>query len=134
MPEDLDQLDISLEIDDDISPLEYEELTEAVRRELLQLDVESVERIPAGPVPEGARGLDLSALGALIVSVGQSAPVIGQVVEVVRAWAARSPKRSAKLTICGDTLELSGLSERDQRLVIRDWMARHAEGPAPEPG
>ena len=134
MPEDLGQLDISLEIDDDISSLEYEELTEAVRRELLQLDVESVDRITAGPVPEGARGLDLSALGALIVSVGQSAPVLGQVVEVIRAWAARSPKRSAKLTIGGDTLELSGLSERDQRLVIRDWMARHAEAPAPEPG
>jgi hypothetical protein len=134
MPEDPGQLDISLEIDDDISPLEYEELTEAVRRELLQLDVESVDRIPAGAVPDGARGLDLSALGALIVSVGQSAPVLGQVVEVIRAWAARSPKRSAKLTIGGDTLELSGLSERDQRLVIRDWMARHAEAPAPEPG
>ena len=27
--------------------------------------------------------------------------------------------------------QLSGLSERDQRLVIRDWMARHAK---PEPG
>ena len=134
MPEDSGQLDISLEIDEDISALEYEELTEAVRRELLQLDVESVSRIPAGPVPDGARGLDLSALGALIVSVGQSAPVLGQVVEVIRAWAARSPKRSAKLTIGDDTLELSGLSERDQRLVIRDWMARHAEAPAPESG
>lgn len=134
MPEDQGQLDISLEIDEDISPLEYEELTEAVRRELLRLDVESVDRIPAGPVPEGARGIDLSALGALIVSVGQSAPVLGQVVEVVRAWASRSPKRSAKITLGGDTLELSGLSERDQRLVIRDWMARHAEAPAAEPG
>ena len=92
----------------------------------------TVDRVSAGPVPEGARGLDLSALGALIVSVGQSAPVLGQVVNVIQAWAARSPKRSAKLTIGGDTLELGGLSERDQRLVIRDWMARHAE--APEPG
>jgi len=132
MPQDPGQLEVNLEIDDNISALEFEQLTEAVQRELLQLDVSDVSRVPAGPVPEGARGLDLSALGALIVSVGQSTPVLGQVVEVIRAWAARSPNRSAKLTIGGDTLELGGLSERDQRLVIRDWMARHAK--APEPG
>ena len=127
MPEDPGQIEVNLEVDDDISALEFEELTAAVQRELLQLDVDAVDRVSAGPVPEGARGLDLSALGALIVSVGQSAPVLGQVVNVIQAWASRSPKRTAKLTIGGDTLELGGLSERDQRAVIRDWMARHAK-------
>src|SRR5262245_21262937 len=130
MPDDPGQLAVSLKVDDDIGPLEYEELTSALQRELLQLDVNAVDRLPAGPVPEGARGVDLAALGELIVSIGQSAPVLGQVVEVIRAWASRSPKRTATLTLGGDTLELTGLSERDQRTVIRDWMARHAK---PEP-
>ncbi|HEX5013094.1 MAG TPA: hypothetical protein VFV72_02960 [Candidatus Limnocylindrales bacterium] len=130
MPEDPGQLSVSLKVDDDIGQLEYEELTAALQRELLQLDVSAVDRVPAGPVPAGARGVDLAALGELIVSIGQSAPVLGQVVEVIRAWASRSPKRTATLTLGGDTLELSGLSERDQRAVIRDWMARHAK---PEP-
>jgi hypothetical protein len=135
MPEDLGQLEVSLVVDDDISPLEYEELTEAVQRELLQLDVSGVSRVPAGPIPDGARGVDLAALGALLVQVGKTAPVLGQVIDVIQAWAARSPKRSATLTIGGDTLELGGLSEKDQRLVIRDWMARHATAPTtPEPG
>jgi hypothetical protein len=135
MPEDQGQLEVNLEIDDDISPIEYEELTEAVQRELLQLDVAGVSRVPAGPIPDGARGIDLAARGARIVQVGSNAPVLGQVVEVIRAWASRSPKRSAKLTIGGDTLELAGMSEKDQRLVIRDWMARHATPPTtPEPG
>jgi hypothetical protein len=131
MPENPGQLSVNLQVDDDIGPLEYEELTAALQRELLQLDVSAVDRVPAGPVPEGARGVDLAALGELIVKFGESAPVLGQVVEVIRAWASRSPKRTATLTIGDDKLELSGLSEKDQRLVIRDWMARHAKA---EPG
>ena len=132
MPDDLGSLEINLEVDDDLSPLEFDELTAALQRELLQLDVAGVDRVSAGPAPDGSRGIDLAALGALIVQVGKSAPVLGQVVDVIQAWAARSPKRTAILTIDGDKLELGGLSEKDQRLVIRDWMARHAS--APEPG
>jgi len=135
MPEDLGPLEIKLEVDDDLSPMEFDELTAALQRELLQLDVDAVDRVSAGPAPDGSRGVDLAALGALLVQVGQAAPVLGQVVNVIQAWASRSPKRSAKLTIGGDTLELGGLSERDQRLVIRDWMARHTPpAKAPEPG
>jgi hypothetical protein len=134
MPEDLGQLEINLQVDEDLSPLELDELTASLQRELLQLDVQSVDRVSAGPAPDGSRGVDLAALGELIVQVSKTAPVLGQVVEVIQAWASRSPKRSAKLTIGGDTLELAGLSERDQRLVIRDWMARHAEAPSAEPG
>ncbi|MFL5725253.1 MAG: hypothetical protein ACJ765_11185 [Chloroflexota bacterium] len=134
MPDDLGQLEINLQVDDDMSSLELEELTAAVQRELMQLDVTGVDRVSAGPAPDGSRGVDLAALGALIVQVGKATPVLGQVVDVIQAWAARSPKRTATLTIGGDTLELGGLSERDQRLVIRDWMTRHAPPTAPEPG
>jgi hypothetical protein len=134
MPEDLGQLEINLQVDDDLSTYEFDELTAALQRELLQLDVDGVERVSAGPAPDGSRGVDLAALGALLVQVGKAAPVLGQVVGVLEAWAARSPKRTCVLTIDGDKLELGGLSEKDQRLVIRDWMARHAPPAAPEPG
>jgi hypothetical protein len=134
MPADSGQLEISLQVDDDISSREFDELTAALQRELLQLDVDKVERVSAGPAPDGSRGVDLAALGALIVQVGKSTPVLGQVVDVIQAWAARNPDRTATLTMNGDTLELKGLSERDQHLVIRDWMARHAPPPAAEPG
>jgi hypothetical protein len=134
MPKDLDQVEINLQVDDDLSTYELDELTAALQRELLQLDVDGVDRVSAGPAPDGSRGVDLAALGALLVQVGKAAPVLGQVVGVLEAWAARSPKRTVVLTIDGDKLELGGLSEKDQRLVIRDWMARHAPPAAPEPG
>jgi hypothetical protein len=119
------QLEINLHVDDDVSPLEMESLTAAMRRELLRLDVQSVDRVSAGPAPPGAKGVELEALGALIVSIGQAAPVLGQVVEAIKAWVARSPSRSVKLTLQGDTLEVGGMSETQQRQVIKDWMARH---------
>jgi hypothetical protein len=125
--EDLGKLEVSLQVDDDVSSLEMEELTAAVRRELLQLDVQSVDRLSAGPAPAGAKGIELAALGALIVNLSKATPVLGQVVEVIRAWAARSPGRTVKLTLDGDTLELNGMSESEQHQVVKDWMARHAK-------
>ncbi len=121
------QLEVNLQVDDDVSPLELEELTAAMRRELLLLDVESVDRVSGGPAPEGAKGIELAAIGALIVNLGKATPVLGQVVEVIQAWASRSPNRTVKLTLAGDTLELGGISASDQHQVIKDWMARHAK-------
>jgi hypothetical protein len=129
---DRNELEINLEVDDDISPLDMEELTAAMRRELLLLDVQSVDRVSGGPAPEGAKGFELAAIGALIVNLGQAAPVLGQVVAALQAWAARSPNRTVKLSLDGDTLEVGGISESQQHDVIRDWMARHAPTPAPE--
>ena len=130
MTADANQLEINLQIDEDVSPLEMEELTAAIRRELLQLDVESVDRVSAGPAPAGARGIELAEIGALVVSLGKATPVLGQIVSVIQAWAARSPNRTVKLTLDGDTLELNGMSEREQHQVVKDWMARHPRAPA----
>lgn len=135
MDEDLSQLEIKLQVDDDISPLEMEELTAAMRRELLKLDVQSVDRVSGGPAPEGAKGVELAELGALVVSFGQAVPVLGPVLAAIRAWTARSPTRTVKITLDGDTLEVGGISEGEQRRVIKAWMARHprqsaGEGPA----
>jgi hypothetical protein len=127
MNEDLARLEINLAVDNDVSAYELDELTAAMRRELLQLDVASVERPSAGAAPAGARGIELAELGALIVSLGKATPVLGQVVNVIEAWASRSPNRTVKLTIDGDSLEIGGMSEEDQRRVASDWMARHAK-------
>lgn len=132
MTDDRSELEINLAVDEEVSPREMEELTAAMRRELLLLDVQSVDRVSGGPAPEGAKGIELAAIGALIVNLGQATPVLGQVVEAIRAWTARSPNRTVKLTLDGDTLEVGGISESQQHDVIRDWMARHAPTPAPE--
>ena len=49
------RLEIDLQVREDVSPLEVDQLTAAMRRELLQLDVEGVDRVSAGPPPPAPR-------------------------------------------------------------------------------
>jgi hypothetical protein len=98
--------------------------TEQLRRELLDLDVESVEQPAAGKPPPGAKGIELAALGTLVVTLAQS-HLLGGVVAVVRSWLAGQQGRSIKLELDGDVLELTGLSSEDQRRLAEEWLGRH---------
>ena len=90
----------------------------------------AVDRPSAGPAPADARGVDLAIVGQLIVEFGKAGPVLGQVIEVVQAWAARSPQRTAKLTIGDDTLELTGMSEpTSTRSSARGWPVTRSPRP-----
>jgi hypothetical protein len=104
---------------------EVAEATLRLRRELLELDVEAVEMPRAGEPPPGSRAVDLAALGTLVVTVAQS-PLLASVVAAVRSWLAGSQKRSIKLELGGDVLELSGVSSDEQRRLTDEWLRRHA--------
>jgi hypothetical protein len=101
-----------------------------LRQELVQLDVESVSTVPAGPAPQGSKGLDMAAAAALLVQVQGSISALSVLVSAVRAWLQRGQDRGAsvKLTIGEQTLELShATSEQQERLVqefLRSWPER----------
>jgi hypothetical protein len=101
-----------------------------LRGELLQLDVEEVKPLQAGEVPPGARGLGVAAVGALLVTVGQSADALRSVVSVVRDWLRRGQGtgRSVRLEIGGDALELSQASADDQERLIELFLRTHSPG------
>jgi hypothetical protein len=61
-------------------------LTRLLRQELLQLDVDSVTRLPAGEPPPGARGLDATTVGGLLVGLGSATQGLSAVIPVIRAW------------------------------------------------
>jgi hypothetical protein len=101
------------------------EATLQLRHELLDLDVEAVEVPRAGEAPPGTRAVELAALGALVVTVGQS-NLLAPVVAAVRSWlASQQQHRSIKLELDGDVLELSGLSSKDQQRLADEWLLRH---------
>jgi len=100
------------------------EATLRLRRELLDLDVEAVELVPAGEPPPGSRAVDLAALGALVVTVAQS-QLLASVVAAVRSWLAGSRRRSIRLELGGDVLELTGVSSDQQRRLTDEWLRRH---------
>jgi hypothetical protein len=98
-----------------------------LRRELLDLDVDSVVLPSAGEAPEGTRAIELAALGALAVTFAKS-HLLGAVVSAVRSWLAASQQRSIKLELGGDVLELTGVSTSEQQRLTDEWLRRHASG------
>ena len=105
-------------------------LTGYLRNDLLELDVAEVRRAPGGPPPPGTRGIDVAAVGALLVSLGGAATSINEIVTVIRAWLGRGGgvKRSVKLTIGGDVLELSEASRAEQDRLVDLFVRRHSGG------
>jgi hypothetical protein len=117
-------LGIQVELGPDADDEEVAEATLQLRRELLDLDVDSVDLPTAGQPPPGTRGVELAALGALLVSVTQS-QLLAPVMAAVRSWLGGSPQRSIKLELEGDTLELTGISSTEQRRLVDEWLQRH---------
>jgi hypothetical protein len=106
---------------------EVAEATLQLRRELLALDVDAVEMPRSDQAPPGSRGVDVAALGALIVTISQS-PLLGSVVDAVGSWLTRSGQGTIKLELGGDVLELTGVSSEEQRRLTDEWLRRH-QGP-----
>ncbi len=104
-----------------------EELALVLRQELLALDVRAVEPYREGDVPDGTRGPGLAAIaGVLSVSLQPGLQVLGSVVSVVRDWLRRSGSgRTVKVTIDGDTIELSGVSDAAQQQLVDAWVRKH---------
>ena len=105
-------------------------LTGFLRRDLRELDVEDVTTLPTGEPPPGARALDAVAVGGLLVSLGRSADALRGVVAAIRRWLARGDgtRRTVRLEIEGDVLELSEATAADQERLIGLFVSRHATG------
>jgi hypothetical protein len=67
-------------------PEHLEELTRALRDEILTLDVESVVPRSAGAAPPGTRAVDAAAVGALVVSVAPALETLARLLTTVVDW------------------------------------------------
>jgi hypothetical protein len=108
----------------DADPEEVAEATLQLRRELLDLDVGAVEVPRAGEAPPGTKGVELAALGGLVVNMAKP-ELLGAVIAAVRSWLSRSRQRSIKLALGDDVLELTGVSSDEQRRLADEWLRRH---------
>ena len=119
---------ITIEIAEDGADADrVDALTGYLRDALLELDVADVRRAPAGPPPPGTRAVDVTAVGALLVSLAGATTGLNDIVTVVRGWLSRGGgvRRSVKLTIDGDVLEIAEASRADQDRLIDLFVARH---------
>jgi hypothetical protein len=110
-------------------------VTGYLRQDLVQLDVDDVTALPAGPPPPGARAVDATAVGGLLVALGSSADGLRSVVSAIQAWLSRGSgaRRTIRLELGGDALELSQASAADQERLIGLFVSRHREPPGGPP-
>jgi hypothetical protein len=118
-------LSVQVAVGPDGDAEEVAQATVQLRRELLDLDVDAVGMPPAGEPPPESRAVDVAALGVLAVNLADS-QLLAAVVSAVRSWLVGSPRRSIKLQLGGDALELTGVSSKEQRRLTDEWLARHA--------
>lgn len=123
MADDLLMLRVDVRLDEDADAAELDAETVQLREELSQLDVDRVERPTSGPAPPGARAAEAAVLGALLVEV--VLPLLGSVVRAIEDWVARRRTRSVKLTLGKDSIELSHVSDADQRRMLEAFLVRH---------
>jgi hypothetical protein len=123
------ELALELESRPDTDSEELAELAGRLRMELLDLDVDAVVPMTAGDVPDGAKGVELLALGGLVIRFVLRQEVLASIVEGVRSWLQRQSARSVKLTLDGDVLEITGASSAEQDRLVELWVARHAAAP-----
>ena len=123
------ELALQLETLPDTDSEELAALVQRLRAELLDLDVDRVEPLTAGEAPEGAKGVELLALGGLVVQFVLLPGVLTSIVDGVRSWLQRQSARSVKLTLDGDSLEVTGVSSEEQDRLVELWIARNANRP-----
>ncbi|TQS27973.1 hypothetical protein [Microbispora sp. KK1-11] len=99
--------------EENADPHELEDLTARLRAELLEIDVVAAQPERGAP-PPGARAVLSFSLGGLVVSLAGT-ELLAAVVSAVTAWLTRDQHRSAKLTIDGDAIELTGVPSGEQR-------------------
>ncbi len=117
-----DQLMVSLE-EGGADAERLEQLTLALRRELLDLEVDDVEPVRTGPAPEGTRALDVTAVGALLVTLTSSTAALAGVVDMVRGWLGQGSRdRTVELTIGDKTLKLAGASDEQQEKLVAEFL------------
>lgn len=104
------------------------ELTGYLREELLDLDVADVTALPGGPAPPGARAVDVTQIGALLVTLGSSATALNQVMTVIRSWLGRrhDTHPSLHLQMGDDVLEISEATDDQVAEAFKIFLQRHS--------
>jgi hypothetical protein len=100
------------------------ELAGRLRIELLDLDVDGVDRLSGEEVPPGSKGVAAIA-GWLSVRLGPDA--LQMVLAKVIDWATRN-ERVVEVSYGGDTLKLGRATRGQQEKIVDGWLARHPAG------
>jgi hypothetical protein len=105
---------------------ERETITRRLRRELLDLDVDSVTSLPSADLPPNAKA-DPFTVGALLLSLTASGGIITTLIAAINDWLGRHQDVShISVTIEGDTLEIDRATASQRREIMQAYIDRHS--------
>lgn len=106
-------------------------LSRYLRADLVELEVDDVASLPAGPAPVGSRSGAVASVGALLVSIGSAAGGLASVIVAITGWLGRgqAAPRTVRLELDGDVLELAQPSPADQERLVGLFLSRHQSRP-----
>jgi hypothetical protein len=119
------ELALSVDVAHGADEDELERLARSLSVELLELDVDAVKLVPAGPAPDDARAVEALVLGALVVRLARRSEGLASLVRSVRGWLAADAARRVRIELDGDVLELTGASDEERDRVVDAWIERH---------
>lgn len=107
-------------------PDETERSARRLRAELTELDVQSATPVISENVPAGAKGIDSSSLGTLLITLSATGGVFTTLIWVAQDWLARNAAaRRISVTIDGDTIVLEKGSTQERSALIDAYIRRH---------
>jgi hypothetical protein len=114
-----------VESESDVDIAQVEQSMRQLRAELNELDVESVVWMTGEKLPSGAKGLDASSVGSLLITMTSSGVFTG-LIATVGDWLARNVSaQRISVTIDGDTIVLDKASEQERSALIEAYVRRH---------
>jgi hypothetical protein len=120
-----DTLTLQVEPTSDGDDEELARLTQRLRSQLLELDVDSVEPVTNTVDSDRAKGLE-ALVGWLVVRLGTEG--LRTVVGAVVGWATRTGY-NVEVSYGGDVLKVNRATSAQQERLINDFLARQAPRP-----
>ena len=110
---------------DDSDDQELDELTDHLRDDLLDTDVDGVDYVD-GEAPEGTRAVDPALIGTLLVTLGPA--VVLQVGRVLQTWLKHRPVRRIRITLGDRELVIDHASRDVEQALAQAIAERPADG------
>lgn len=116
------QVRLTVDAATEVDAAELDESARRLREELLALDVEQVEPVSGGELPQGAKAGEAVAWGAMLVTLAGSGGLLPAMVDTIRSWVLRHRDHTVTLQIEDAKLEISGASREQQQQLIDAWL------------
>jgi hypothetical protein len=107
------QIEMHISTDDELSPEEREELTYALRDEVLEAGAVDARPLAAGAAPAGTRAAEVLTAGALLMEIAP--PLVEAMAATLQGWLARTGQRRIVLVKGDASLDITGLPPSDMK-------------------